>query len=472
MAGRHTIAPLILLLSLLLTLGCRSVQATDDWRSWASTPPMGWNSYDAYHGAITENQFKACVDILADKYLASGYEYAVVDFCWFNPGPENWDPDNWTSFPVDQKWNEDGSYSPTMAMDEYGRFLPAPNRFPSAADGRGFKPIADYVHSKGMKFGIHIIRGIPRQAVAEKMPIKGTEQTADQVIHYKESAWTNNTHIVDISKPGAQEYYDSIFGLYAEWGVDFVKADNTMKSFYRAGEIEMMHRAILKCGRPIVLSQSWGEAPLSFADHLDSTSNMWRISGDFWDRWDQVDHMFDLCSRWVPYIGNGTWPDADMLPVGNLRVGGFPGLDDEHLTKLSDVEIKTMMTLWCIARSPLMWGGDPVTTPAEYEKYLRNSEVIAVNQQSENNREIFNRRQKRVWIADVPDSKDKYIALFNLHDDERRDVTFQYFWSKLTGAYHVRDLWRREDIGTFETKFTQTLESHASGLYRLSPATD
>lgn len=465
-------AIIVVLLSLSLFIFSCAQDTTPDWKSWAPTPPMGWNSYDAYHGGITEQQFREIVDILAEDYLPYGYEYAVVDFCWFNPGPEDFDPDNWSSFRIGQEWNEDGSYSPVLSMDEYGRFTPALTRFPSAADGKGFKALADYVHSKGMKFGIHIIRGIPRQAVAEKTPILGTEYTAADVIYDVPRSWTMNTHRVDITKPGAQAYYDSIFKLYAEWGVDFVKADNTMKPFYRRGEIEMMHRAIMKCGRPIVLSQSWGEAPLSFAEHLNSTSNMWRISGDFWDKWEDVEHMFDLCAQWTPYIGDGTWPDADMLPIGNLRIGGFPGRDDEHLTRLTHPEIISLMTLWSIARSPLMWGGDPLTTPDSYDQYLLNKEVLKVNQNSSNNREILRRRDHRVWIADVPDSKDVYVALFNLKTKEQ-PVEFRYFWDKLhNNSYRIHDLWNDKDLGIHEKDFSQTLPAHGAGLYRLNYVND
>jgi hypothetical protein len=441
-----------------------------DWKSWAPTPPMGWNSYDAYHGAITEKQFMEIVDILAEKYLPYGYEYAVIDFCWFNPGPEGWDPENWSTFRIGQEHFDDGSYSPTLAMDEYGRFLPAENRFPSAAGGKGFKPLADYVHSKGMKFGIHIIRGIPRQAVSDKLEIMGTDLVAGDVINYTESSWTNNTFEVDVTKPGAQEFYDSIFKLYADWGVDFVKADNMMKPFYRKGEIEMMHKAIMKCGRPIVLSQSWGEAPLSYAWHLEGTSNMWRISGDFWDKWPQIEHMFDLCQEWAPFIGGGTWPDADMLPIGNLRLGGFPDRDDEHLTQLTDEEIKSMMSLWSIARSPLMWGGDPISTPESYEKYLLNDEVLAVNQSSENNRSILTRGtdERRIWVADIPNTEDKYIALFNLKDEEQ-EITFDFFWEKMHNySYKVRNLWERKELGEFETVFSKIIPTHGTGLYKFS----
>jgi len=433
----------------------------------APTPPMGWNSYDAYHGGITEKQFKACIGVLEKKYLPLGYNFAVVDFCWFNPGPEGWNPDNWKSFEINQEWKADSSYSPVMAMDEFGRMVPAPNRFPSATSGKGFKPLADFVHLKGMKFGIHIIRGIPRQAVVKNTPIMGTKYHAKDIILYTPKSWTNTMHMIDANKPGAQEYYNSIFKMYAEWGVDLIKADDMMKPFYHQGEIEMMQKAIKQCGRPMVLSLSWGEAPLSYAPHLVKNANMWRISADFWDRWDQVAHMFDLTAQWVPFIGNGCWPDADMLPIGNLCLTGYPrGNKPEHLTRLNDDEITSMMSLWCIARSPLMWGGDPLSTPAKYEKYLLNEEVLAINQHSKNNHQVWDRDSTRIWIADAPESGDKYLALFNL-SSKMKNTQFRLYWELLQGKYQVRDLWKKENLEIISDTLTRSIPPHASVLLKL-----
>ena len=451
-------------------LRAQKTQKTENtFRSWAPLPPMGWNSYDAYHGAITEKQFRECVDILAGKYLPLGYNYAVVDFCWFNPGPEGWDPVNWKTFEISQRWTGDTAFSPVMTMDKYGRLLPSPNRFPSAANDKGFKALADYVHSKGMKFGIHIIRGIPRQAVAMKSKIMGTNYVAGDVINYTPKSWTNIMHIVDINKPGAQEYYNSIFKLYAEWGVDFVKADDMMKQFYHKGEIEMMHKAILQCGRPIVLSLSWGEAPLSYAQHLEDNANLWRISPDFWDRWPDVLNMFDRAARWAPFIGDGTWPDEDMLPIGNLCLSGFPGNANkpEHLTKLSDDETQTLMSLWCITRSPLMWGGDPISTPAKYEKFLLNKDIIAMNQKSKNNRMLWDKDSTRVWVANIPGTKDLYLAMFNLKS-KPQEVPFSFLWEDMTGKYQIRDLWNNTDNGLIDKEFNKNLNPHASAVYMLS----
>ena len=257
----------------------------DSFKDLTPEPPMGWNSFDSYHGAITEKQFKNAVDFLARKMLPLGWEHAVIDFFWFHPGPEDWpfnkNENKWQTFTVSLIRDQIGDIFPKMCMDEYGRLLPAVNRFPSAANGNGFKLLADYVHNKGMKFGLHIMRGIPRQAADENTTIKGTEFRARDIIEERAVCYWNNAMFgIDHNKPGAQEYYNSLFELYAEWGVDFIKADDMMTPFYHKGEIEMMRKAIDQCGRPIALSLSCGKAPIARASHLQNHANMWRISGD------------------------------------------------------------------------------------------------------------------------------------------------------------------------------------------------
>jgi hypothetical protein len=432
-------------------------------------PPLGWNSYDAYHGAVTEKQFRQIVDLLSKKYRHFGYEYAVIDYCWFNPGPRGWSPDRWRSFSVSQNWNEDGTFSPELAMDEVGRFLPAQNRFPSASGAHGFQRLANFVHSKGMKFGIHIIRGIPRQAVAANTPILGTRYHARDIIKPTRSSWTNTTETVDVRKPGAQEYYDSVFKLYASWGVDFVKADNMMSPIYELGEIEMMHKAISRCGRPIVLSLSWGPPPMSRASHLMENADMWRISGDFWDRWPQIKQTFDQLANWALFAGYGHWPDADMLPIGLVCLGGFPDGDkfSEHYTQLTDDEIKTLISLWCVARSPLMWGGDPVRTPSTYDKYLLNRELISMDQKGQHPRQVASTPSSRIWMSDVPKSDDKYLILFNLDDEKEVTVSFEFLWEKLRGSYRVHNLWTGHDEEIAKEFVIRKLPPHGCAALRL-----
>jgi hypothetical protein len=419
---------------------------------------MGWNSYDAYCGDVTEQEVKANADYLARRMARYGWQYVVIDYYWYfshtQPNREQ------------EKWEYN--------LDAYGRLVPAPNRFPSAAGGQGFKPLADYVHSKGLKFGIHIMRGIPRAAVAKNLPILGTSAHArDAADRGNACAWSTAMYGVDVSKPAGQAYYDSIVALYAKWGVDYIKADDMSwadppaREHYHGAEIAALHRAIVKSGRLIVLSLSPGPTPLDEAADLEKNANLWRISGDFWDNWKSLKEQFALCRAWAPYIRPNHWPDADMLPLGRVRIRGYA--EPERQARFTPAEQKTHLTLWAIFRSPLMMGGDLPTLNAATLALLTNPEVLAVDQHSTHNRELFAHGNHVAWTADVPGSRDKYLAVFNLDDHAPAEVSVT--WNELgVGAKcAVRDLWQRKDVGIVDTQFAPKIEPHGAALYRLTP---
>jgi hypothetical protein len=431
-----------------------STQAVD----LAPTPPMGWNSYDAYCGDVTEKEVKANADYMARHMSRYGWKYVVVDFYWYFSHPLPGVPD-------DQRGNN---------MDDHGRLNPAPNRFPSAAHGQGFKPLADYVHSKGLKFGIHIMRGIPRPAVEKNLPILGTSAHAQDVADTGNTcSWSTAMYGVDVSKPAGQAYYDSLAALYASWGVDYIKADDmswadkSAREEYHRLEIAALHRAIEKSGRPIVLSLSPGPAPVDQAAHLHANANLWRISGDFWDEWNLLKSQFALCRVWAPYIGPNHWPDADMLPLGRLRIRGFK--DPERQTRFTPAEQRTHLTLWAIFRSPRMMGGDLPTLDAATLGMLTNPEVLAVDQHSARNRELFRRGNQVVWIADVPGMGDKYLAVFNLDDQTPAEINVRWSELGLAKTCTVRDLWGKKDLGVVDGAFAPKLAPHDAGLYRITP---
>jgi alpha-galactosidase len=475
---------LLLALTTILLFGCKtttkevvsSTQNSEQWRSLTPTPPMGWNSWDSYRGTISEAQFRPIVDFFAEKMKPFGWEYMVVDMAWYYPGPADWDMVEPRYFDIELVKGTDGKvWGPDMIIDEYGRFQPDERRFPSSAGGKGFKPLADYVHSKGLKFGIHIMRGIPRQAVDDlNCKIMGTDyHAADIAVKWDTVKWSNLMYGVDINKPGAQEYYNALFKMYADWGVDFIKADDMMVPPYHKGEIEMMRKAIDQCGRPMVLSLSCGEAPASQANHLASLANMWRVSIDVWDEWEDIERMFELMKWWSPFIGkNNTWPDADMLPMGMLDVAGRADRKrPPRYTNFTREEQYTMMSLWSIVRSPLMWGGDPLQPDTFTIKLLTNKEILEVNQNSSNNRQIYHsfngNETDRIWMADVPGSTDKYVGLFNL-SNEAQEVVFDFRYDYLPETLNVRDLWEQKDLGTFTGKFSVKLAPHGGRLYRIS----
>jgi len=348
---------------------------------------MGWNSWDGFATTVTEAQTRAHADVMAQKLRRFGWEYVVVDIQWYEP--------NATGFDYRQ--------NAKLTMDAWGRLLPAPNKFPSTADGKGFKALADYVHGLGLKFGVHLMRGIPRQAVIAKTPIMGTTYTIADTSSI--CFWNSDMYGVDMTKPGAQEYYDSVFDQFASWGLDFVKVDDLSEPYHLA-EIEGIRKAIDRTGRPIVLSTSPGATPLDEGAHVSTHANMWRISGDFWDNWPQLFSQFGRLNDWTPFRGPGHFPDADMLPLGVLQMGK----NNTHFTLDEQV---TLMSLWSIARSPLMVGADLTKLDDFTLSLLTNPEVIAVDQVSTNNRQLFQRDGFYGWIADVPGSPDKYLALFN-----------------------------------------------------------
>lgn len=388
--------PALLLLLAALTAGASETPPA--FHAWAPTPPMGWNSWDCFATTVTEDQVKAQADYMAAHLRPYGWQYIVVDIQWYEPGAKS------------HAYRADAM----LTLDAHGRLLPAPNRFPSSADGRGFKPLADYVHARGLKLGVHLMRGIPRQAVEKNLPILGTPYRARDIADRDNICpWNPDMYGVDVTKPGAQAYYDSVFALFAEWGVDYVKVDDISRPYVKhQDEIEAVRRAIDRTGRPIVLSLSPGETALEAADHAGRHANLWRISDDFWDRWLALRDQFGRLAAWNPHRRPGAWPDADMLPLGTLVLG-------ERTTRFTPDEQRTLMTLWSIARSPLMHGGDLTKTDPATLALLTNAEVLAVNQHSTGNRPLFARDELIAWVADVPGSADKYLAVFNTRDRVR-----------------------------------------------------
>ena len=384
----------LVLLALCYAMGILSItaQTQKKYHTWTPTPPLGWNSWDCFGTTVTEQQIKEQADAMAKYLLPSGYKYLTVDIQWYEPEAKG------------------HAYDPkaTLTMDEYGRLTPGLKKFPSAANGKGFKELADYVHSKGLKFGIHIMRGIPRQAVEKNTPVLGTTVKAkDIALTNSRCSWNPDMYGVDATKPEGQAYYNSIVQMYADWGVDFIKCDDISRPYdnIQTAEIEALRKAIDKTGRPILLSLSPGATPVKMGEHVMNHANMWRITDDFWDRWGLLFAMFERLDAWTPYRGPGHFPDADMLPIGIVEF--------KRPTNFTKNEQYTLMSMWAIGRSPLIFGGDMTKLDDFTKEMLTNPEMLKVNQQSTNNRQVSRDKNLIVWTADVPNSKDKYIALFN-----------------------------------------------------------
>ncbi len=416
-------------LLLFITLTVKDIKAQSDttyeFHNWALTPPMGWNSWDCFGPSVVESEVKENADYMAANLLEYGWEYIVVDIRWY--------VDNQTTGTYNDYDESD------FIIDDYGRYMPSPTRFPSATDGEGFTSLAEYVHNLGLKFGIHIMRGVPKEAVNNALPIKGTSYTADQIYSTEsECTWLQDNYTVDSSKNGAQEYYNSIVDLYASWGVDYLKVDDLSRP-YHPGEIEMLRKAIDQSGREIVLSMSPGATPVTQHEHAYEHANMWRTIDDFWDNWSQLSYEFGICADWAPYISPGAWPDADMLPMGHLAIRGERG--DERYTNFTEDEQYTMMTLWSMFRSPLMFGGHMPDNDTFTTSLITNEEVLYINKASENNEQWSDEDDVITWVADDTASDDKFLALFNIGDNgfvSTRNLLYRSGTvSRLTDGYGV-----------------------------------
>ena len=414
-------------------------------------PVLGWNSWDFYGTSINEERTKAQTDYMAANLLSHGWNLITVDIQWYQPTATGFNYIN----------------GATLTMDSYGRLTPATNRFPSATGGLGFKPLADYVHSKGLTFGIHMMRGIPRQAVTQNTPVLGTSYTASQIADTTSTcSWNTDMYGVDMSKPGTQAYYDSLMALVASWDVDFVKIDD-LSSPYHTAEIEGIRKAIDKTGRAIMFSTSPGETPVGMGPHIMRQANQWRIADDFWDSWSALYAQFLRLHNWEPYRGAGHFPDADMLPLG--KVSGGSNTATGRVTNFTTNEQYTLMSLWAIARSPLIHGGDMTQMDSATLSLLTNDEVIAVNQRSLHNRQLFRTNDLIAWTADVEGSSDKYLAVFNATSSSA-SVPVTLSAMGFTGTCSIRSLWDHTDLGTFSGTFSPTIASHRGALYRISGA--
>ena len=444
------------LLSAVLAAAAVSARAQDI----SPTPPMGWNSWDAFGFTINEAGYKANAAVLA-TLKPYGWTYAVIDEGWYMDNPFG-----------------DKLANRFYQLDAHGRLIPSANRFPSSVGGAGFKPLADWVHRQGLKFGLHIVRGIPKQAVRDNLPIAGTDfHAADAADTSDTCSWDDGEYGVRDNAAG-QAYYDSMMKLYADWSVDFVKVDCIADHPYKPAEIRLVSEAIGKSGRPMVLSLSPGPTQLAHANEVARYAQMWRIADDTWDGWDFVPKPwpngvlagFDKLAKWYPYARPGNWPDADMLPFGSLAP--HPGWGNPRPSRLTQDEERTQFTLWAIARSPLILGGDLTKLDEFTRSLIANKNIIAVNQTSWESHPVTDLppgfEHARVWNALAgPRTKPiQYFAFFNLDD---RPATLHATWKQLGlhGRRHAaHDLWSGA-ARPAAARMDVTLPAHGSAIYRI-----
>ena len=422
----------------------------------AQTPPMGWNSWDAYGESVQESDDRKNAEWMAKNLKGYGWEYVVIDMGWY----------------VTNHAAGVSAKDAQFRMDPFGRYLPAENTFPSAAGDAGFRPLADYIHGLGLKFGIHILRGIPREAVSKNLPIQDSQFHARDAADSADTCpWNTYNYGLDTTKPAAQAYYGSLARQFAEWQVDYVKVDCISSHPYKGDEIRLLSEALKKSGRPMVLSLSPGPAPIEKADEMARYANMWRISDDEWDVWQSaekfpqgVNNQFERAAAWAPHSRPGNWPDADMLAIGQLAP--VPGWGEARATRLTKDEQRTLLTLWAIFRSPLIMGGNLLRCDDWTKSLLTNAEVIAVDQHSKGNHAVGTTPKAAVWVAEREDGDGYYVAVFNRSDEQQ---TLRYTWKDLglkDARFGLRDLWKEQDLPHAEA-IEVTLPPHASVLYGL-----
>lgn len=420
-----------------------------DNTSFVKTPPMGWNSWDCYGAAVNEETVRANAKFMAENLKQFGWQYIVVDIQWSNPIAQNHEYQPFTE----------------LCMDEYSRLIPAAERFPSAAGGKGFAPLAEYVHSLGLKFGIHIMRGIPRQAVHRNTAIKGTSRTARDIAKTSSICqWNTDMYGVDPEKEGAREYYDSIFELYKSWDVDFIKVDDICRELpHEESELVMLSESLRSCGRDMVLSLSPGAALPEKAELYKQVSNMWRITDDFWDNWPQLLDMFSRAQTWCIHAGAGHFPDADMLPVGAILQDYGP----DGWTKFTKDEQITMMSLWCIMRSPLMIGGEMTKFDDFTMSLLTNADLIDCLNNTHSAHPLFRKTvdggEQIAWFTSCTDGKSYYIALFNCGEKEC-SITAEL---PIDCTFSAREIWTGA-VNEVSGEITAFVKPHGAAMFRLT----
>lgn len=363
-------------------------------------PLLGWNSFDSFGGYLHEQAAFEQLEAFAAKLAPHGYEYFVVDIGWY--GEYELKPG--TLFP-----SPETKHAMDAHLDEHGLPLPSKCYFPG-----GFDALIDRTHKLGLKFGVHLMRGVPRKAVERKLPIKGLEDVtcADIADTSSTCPWCHYNYGIDMSKSGAQEYHDALVQQLADWGVDFIKADDITAY---PDEILAYVQAIQRCGRDIKLSLSHGGEADPKLMPVYRQADMVRMTKDIWDDPESIERSYNAWAHWQPFTEPGFWPDLDMIPFGDLQTmspepgrgeladGQNPSLCGKGFRRTDQLnadERRTFMTQRILSASPLMYGGDMATMSDEVVELLTKSRALACNQNGVSAREIYMRGDVQVWRAE------------------------------------------------------------------------
>ena len=431
-------------------LVCGALQnASAEENGLERTPVLGWSSWSFLRKHPTATRMKAQALALHDSGLQKiGYQYVNLDDFWYQcPGPQG------------------------PNVDAYGRWMTDPSTFPAQGDSDGIKVVADYIHSLGMKFGIYVTPGISRQAVSRNTPIKGTSYTAAQIAD--SSLEENNYNCkgmvrIDYNKPGAQEYTNSWVDMLASWGVDYIKIDGMKNT--NAADVMAWSNAIRQSGRPMVLDVTQGDFTSNIAPTLMKYANQWEFAPDVecyrcdkggssypLTSWPKVANRFNYVAEWQPYAGPGGFNDYDSIEIGNGSNDG-----------LTPVERQTQISLWALGAAPFILGIDLThLDPTDLQKYLENSAVLAVDQDSIAAKRVLNTGNHQVFAKKEPNG-DMIVGLFNIGGKaENVSVRASTLGLPENGnGYSIHDLWTGETKKT-SSAISAVVPSHGVVLYRV-----
>jgi alpha-galactosidase len=445
---------------LTILLACTNIlnSQENNTEKLAQTPPMGWNSFDSYGVYLYEKAAMQNLEAFAEKLKPHGYEYFVIDAGWF--GEFELQPG--TIYPAEK-------HAKKMNFNEYGLLQPSETYFPN-----GLQPIIDRCHELGLKFGLHLMRGIPREVVRLDLPVKGTNYTADDIADTTSiCVWNDQNYGVDMSKPGAQEFYNSLINQMAEWRVDFIKYDDLVPF---PEEIKGIAKAIEQCGRPMVYSLSPGNG--ADPNHIEAfkTAHMLRVTADIWDEQKGIDAAFEAWRKWQGKEEPGFWIDMDMIPFGQLQLmspkpEGVRGDESkaELIKKMEAGELEnfellsgkgfhrrseftkdqmyTFITLRALAASPLMMGGDLPTLDDFSLKLITDQDMIACNQNGVMGHLVYEKNGIEIWNTPKKNSEDGWIGIFN-RTPEINAITLKVEDLGLgaTQSYELENIWKESKV--------------------------
>lgn len=426
-------------------------------------PPLGWNSFDSYGVYASEETMRANLDAMAEKLKPAGYQFFTIDAGWYG---------EYTLIPGTRYAAE--PHASDVNLDAWGRCEPSHCYFPN-----GFQSLIDRCHGLGLKFGLHIMRGIPRKAVDLNLPIHDSHyRAADVADRAATCSWCHYNYGVDMTRLGAQDWYDSVVRKLAEWGVDFIKADD-ITGF--PAEIEAMVKAISRSGRPIVLSLSPGGkgGPVTRANlPVYRTANMLRITGDVWDDRYSLQVGFDAWHEYENDAGDGFWPDLDMIPFGQLQLMSPPreataalsGKGTCRWCRLSRPQAYSFITQRALAASPLIVGGDLPTLDELSLGLLTHPGMLECNQNGAVGRRMYAGNGVDVWKAPRRnDRHEGWVGVFNRDESEPRTLELSADLLGVPATSRLHNVWDGRFVGDLTDILKITVDPDDVAFLKYTP---